>query len=122
MAAAVGGALAMASSEDAPAKPSEPLTQNPQEESIDLAWEPVEGATGYLVLVRLFPQPHSSATEHFVLEEGCRTTVKPLRPTSTYGFRLVAVRGTARSEPSDEAMMDTQAADCTPKERKCAVM
>ncbi|KAA0145976.1 hypothetical protein FNF27_07750 [Cafeteria roenbergensis] len=106
----------------APPKPDPPLPQNPQEESIDLEWAAVAGATGYIVLVRLFPEPFESAKEHFVLGDACKTTVSPLRPTSTYGFRLVAVRGTARSEPSEECMMDTQAADCTPKERKCAVM
>jgi len=105
-------------------KPSKPLPRNPQGMSIDLEWSPVPGATGYVVQVRKFPQKFEEHGDERLVPggEATTTTVLALEPTSTYCFRIVALRDEERSAPSDEATMDTQAADCTPKERKCAVM
>jgi hypothetical protein len=104
-------------------KPAKPLPRNPQGMSIDLEWEAVPGATGYIVQVRKFPSPFAEGDERLVAGgDTTKTTVMALQPTSTYCFRVVALRDEERSEPSVEATMDTQAADCTPKERKCAVM
>lgn len=102
--------------------PDAPLPRNPQEESIDLEWGSVGDATGYIVLVRTFPQPMDTAVRHYVTGGECKTTVTGLRPTSTYGFRIIAVRESIESDPGPEVTFDTLAADCTPKDRKCAVM
>jgi hypothetical protein len=115
-------ASAASSPSTSPAVPTAPLPRNPQEEAIDLEWSPVEGATGYVVLVRTFPQPMDTAERHYVTGADCKTTVTGLRPTSTYGFRIIAVADSVESEPGPEVTFDTLAADCTPKERKCAVM
>ena len=141
----------MADSE-APTKPTTPpRVNNPQETSIDVWWDAVPGATGYVLQIRTFPKPWDEAREEQYDAETRNVTVGGLLPTSTYQFRLVSLKGASvkdlrlalqcsypssciaspplgcvlagdqRSEPSEAASGDTLEADCTPKTR-CLIM
>ena len=106
--------------------PGKPRCDNPTETSIDVQWDPVEGATGYKIVVREFPKDWSEAriVEVPAGQVSSTLTVDELAPTSTYQVRIVAVTAAGDSEPSPEFTIDTAVGNCVPdkeKKNKCVV-
>lgn len=83
---------------------------------IKCKWEPTEG-TAYRLEYKEFPEPWEECMS-LMVEEGQGTAetteVQDLNPTSTYTLRLIAIKDGLESEPSEELVVDTQAANCTP--------
>uniref|UniRef100_A0A7S1G683 Fibronectin type-III domain-containing protein n=1 Tax=Bicosoecida sp. CB-2014 TaxID=1486930 RepID=A0A7S1G683_9STRA len=98
------------------ATPGKPRAQNPQETSLDVEWDAVDGATGYELEYKEYAPDHWEGSEKMVVPaEPTRVTVEPLNPTTSYQFRIVAIRGEERSAPGEEGYGDTLVANCGPK-------
>jgi len=111
-----------------PAKPPKPEFDDCDETSIKCVWEPTPGVA-YRLQYKEFPEPWEECMS-LEVEEGKgnaeTTQVADLNPTSTYTLRLIAIKDGLESEPSDELIVDTQAANCTPTPdemapKKCVV-
>ena len=92
-----------------------PKLSDPTEISVVAAWESVETATSYHILVKSVIDddiPWEKAAKHVF--DGTTTSgeVDGLEPTNTYIFRLVAVTPDGESAMSDEAIIDTLVAGC----------
>lgn len=99
-----------------------PRAQNPTETSLDVEWDPVEGATEYEMEFREYaPDEWGGAEKRTWPAAPNKVTVEPLNPTTTYQFRMRAVKGEARGEWSETAYCDTLVANCGPKQSSCAI-
>lgn len=100
-------------------KPGAPRAQNPTETSLDVEWDAVEGATAYELEYKTYAPDDWEGSQRMPLPATpTKVTVEPLEPTQTYQFRIVALVGEARSEPSEASYCDTLVANCGPK---CAI-
>ncbi|MFC6150969.1 MULTISPECIES: fibronectin type III domain-containing protein [Mumia] len=105
----------------APVRPAAPLgltVTSTSASGATLSWAATPGASGYRVLRR-----SSSGSSVTSIEAGSATsaTVTGLAPSTSYEFALVAVGGSAPSEPSDWVAATTKPAPVVPVIRATAV-
>lgn len=93
-----------------------------QETTLNVWWEPVEGATQYKLIYRAFSDPWDSAQSLTVDGDVTKTVVADLEQQTTYQFKLIAVIGGEETPPSVETSANTLQSDCTPKgQRTCLI-
>jgi hypothetical protein len=93
-----------------------------QETTLGIWWEPVPGATKYILTYRNFPDDWSTAKTVEVGGNVTATTFFDLEQQSTYQAKLVVMIGDKATPASIEASGDTLNSDCTPKsQKKCSI-
>ena len=99
--------------------PKRPQVTEPTETSARVTWEPVDGATQYVILSKEVPQEWSEAQRTEVgKDQNCSIVVEGLSPTSTFQFKLIVVNEDGESEASEETVIDTLVANCGPNDSK----
>lgn len=105
-------------------KPNPPTLRDPTETSVQVSWEKVEGAVGYILLVKEVPEEWSEAKRHEFNADVTSSEVGDLSPTCTFQIKLIVKTADGESEPSDESIVDTLVANCGPDQdkKKCCII
>eukprot|EP00942_MAST-04A_sp_MAST-4A-sp1_P005665 g5665.t1 len=105
-------------------KPKAPRLTDPTETSVNVAWEKVDGATGYIVLVKEVPEEWNEAKRHEFNSDINSSEIDGLSPTCTFQIKLIVKTAEGDSEPSDESVVDTLVANCGPDQdkKKCCIV